>query len=130
MGPPLENWDNNFLPRTKGRSLEAQRCQISHLSHTADTQGPGFERREGVSRLKLRVYQGYGLALVWGVVMPLRPRDLASPSLLPFPECPAGDPEADPAAWQLLVSPQMQESPEPVEGHDLMSCPSSGPLTL
>ncbi|XP_036207040.1 transmembrane protein 54 isoform X3 [Myotis myotis] len=28
------------------------------------------------------------------------------------------------------LSPQMQESPEPAEGHDLMSCPSSGPLTI
>ena len=43
-GPHLENWGNSFLPRTKRRDLEAQRTQISQLSHTADTwlsQGPG-----------------------------------------------------------------------------------------
>ncbi|XP_021118941.1 transmembrane protein 54 isoform X6 [Heterocephalus glaber] len=39
----------------------------------------------------------------------------------------------DPAQtqWQQpAVCPQMQESPEPVEGHDLISCTSSVPLTL
>ncbi|XP_068825403.1 transmembrane protein 54 isoform X1 [Capricornis sumatraensis] len=33
-------------------------------------------------------------------------------------------------AWQPLVSPQMQESPEPVEDPDLPSRASSGPMTL
>nr|XP_058927203.1 transmembrane protein 54 isoform X7 [Kogia breviceps] len=32
--------------------------------------------------------------------------------------------------WQPLTSPQMQESPEPVEDHDLLSCTSSGMMTL
>nr|KAF6508680.1 transmembrane protein 54 [Rousettus aegyptiacus] len=32
--------------------------------------------------------------------------------------------------WGKSSLHMMQESPEPVEGHDLMSCPSSGPLTL
>ena len=32
--------------------------------------------------------------------------------------------------WGKSSHHMMQESPEPVEGHDLMSCPSSGPLTL
>lgn len=33
-------------------------------------------------------------------------------------------------AWQPLTSPQMRESPEPVEDHDLQSCTSSGLMTL
>ncbi|XP_036866323.2 transmembrane protein 54 isoform X2 [Manis javanica] len=33
-------------------------------------------------------------------------------------------------AWLPLVSPQMQEKPEPVESHDLLSCTSSELLTL
>ncbi|XP_036683926.1 transmembrane protein 54 isoform X3 [Balaenoptera musculus] len=33
-------------------------------------------------------------------------------------------------AWQPLTSPQMRESPEPMEDHDLPSCTSSGLMTL
>ncbi|XP_036207041.1 transmembrane protein 54 isoform X4 [Myotis myotis] len=32
--------------------------------------------------------------------------------------------------WGKSSHHMMQESPEPAEGHDLMSCPSSGPLTI
>lgn len=87
-----------------------------------------LEGEGGGSGFNLGALQGYGLALAWeGVVRFFCPRDPPSPPLIPSPGCPIG---ADPVPRQPLVSLQMQESPEPVEGHDLLSCTSSEPLTL
>ncbi|XP_067581435.1 transmembrane protein 54 isoform X2 [Pseudorca crassidens] len=55
--------------------------------------------------------------------------DHPSPRLLPLSGCPGGE-DPDPVGWQPLTSPQMRESPEPVEDHDLQSCTSSGLMTL
>lgn len=55
--------------------------------------------------------------------------DHPSPRLLPLSGCPGGE-DPDPVGWQPLTSPQMPESPEPVEDHDLQSCTSSGLMTL
>ena len=35
-GPHLENWGNSLLPQDKRENTEAQRTQLSQVSHTAD----------------------------------------------------------------------------------------------